>query len=1050
MPSIPWSAACARAAALLIAVGVLGIAACRRDAAAPADRAPAADRPPAAASADPRPLPSAPAAERTLAPGEVHPYEIELAAGEVVRVLAEQRGADLALAVVDPRGAERIRVDRPLGATGVEWVTILAESPGRHRLEVREAGTPGAYRLRVVAGPRPAEPADRLHAAAERAFYGARADEKRGASARPAAARGYEEALRLWSEAGDRHGRAIAGFALGEMLFDLGERERAESELAAALPLLIAEGETAAAAAARNTLGALARAAGRLDEAAGHYDRARETAVAAGNEGALYRALQNRGVLHIYRGEIVAAVEALTAAREGWRRLGEPLEEVETLLRISSAYFEAGEADLAETPLREARDLAGRHHLRPQAASALAQLATVAILREEWSRGEWLLRRAIPVFEEAGLRHDLAVALNNLGLIHRLSGRLQEARDEFERAGALFTVPRDAAMMRMHVAWTLEGMGEAERALAIYPDLRAEFHRLDEPDLVASVDYGWARAALALGRLEEARRRVEAAIARVERRVLGFGDRSLGAAYAARKEDYYALEVEILMRLHERDPAAGYDARAVAASESGRARQLVASLAAARDGRTPVVDPALAAAHDDLYRRIRGLEFALGDRDALADGGSLVVGRKLRLLHAEAERLEARIAAAEPRYAALVAPPPFDLARFRARLDDGTEALVVSLGERRSWLWWITRERLESHPLAGREALNAHAAEAHRLLARSYERRAAGRLATVLERLSEALLGPVAAGLGGGRLVVVPDGGLHYVPWAVLPAPAGAPAAGEPLIDHFEVVALPSLAVLDELRRRAAARPAPPGLLAVVADPVTDGADERLPAAARGPADPSAPVLPDDLATLAATLGIQEFPRLPHAREEAEAILALVPPEQRWAALGFDANRDAMFSAPFGRYRYLHFAVHVVPSEQYPHLSGLVLSRYAPDGARRDALLRLGDVFRLDLPVDLVVLSGCRSGLGKQLRGEGIVGLTRGFMAAGAPRVVVSLWDVNDHATSELMTELYRGLLRDGLRPAAALRAAQQELRRRPGRRAPFYWAGFVLQGDWR
>ena len=102
------------------------------------------------------------------------------------------------------------------------------------------------------------------------------------------------------------------------------------------------------------------------------------------------------------------------------------------------------------------------------------------------------------------------------------------------------------------------------------------------------------------------------------------------------------------------------------------------------------------------------------------------------------------------------------------------------------------------------------------------------------------------------------------------------------------------------------------------------------------------------------------------------------------------------------------------------------------------------------MDADLVVLSACRTALGKEIKGEGLVGLTRAFMYAGAPRVVASLWQVNDHATAELMTHFYQGILQQKLSPAAALRAAQRALSRDPRWREPYLWAGFVLQGDWR
>lgn len=1059
-PAVPWrsgaglrrSIALPTCAVLLVAAptGVLG---CRPRTEAPA--APAASVSPATqlpTPADLRALAAAPEGEQELAAGEIRRYSVELAAGEVVRVVAEQRGVDVGLKVVDPLGGTVITVDRPIAASGAERVTILAARPGRYTLEVGEAGdgTPGRYLLRVVDGPRPAGEPDRLRAAAERTFYAARAEERRKVpEGYEAAAEGYDRALRLWTEAGDRHGRAIAGARLGEVLATLGERQRAEAELTAALPLLVAVGELNRAADVHNSLGALARAAVDYDAAAEHYDRAMELAAESGNDAARARALENRGVLGLYRGEIESALADLAAARDGWHRLAMPKDELGTLLRIGAAYLQAGEADLAAAPLEQAHDLAARSRLEAEAAKALAQLAAVAVLRGEPGRGEELLGRAIPVFEVRGLDGELARALNDLGQIHRQTGRYDQALAELGRAATLFTEPRDVALMRMHTAWTLEGKGEADRALDLYPGLLAELRRLDEPDLVASVHYGWARAALAVGRLEEALEHIELAIAQVERRRRGFSDRSLGTAYGARKSDYYRVEVEILMRLDERHPGAGWDRKAVAASESGRARQLVASLTAARSGPAPLVDPGLAGEREELYSAIQGLEYALGDAGGASTVGGLVLVHRLRQLHAAAERLEARISEADPRLAVL-AGPPFDLDRFRAELDPGTAVLVLSLGERRSWLWKITRDGLTSHPLADSETLDRLASGAYQLLARSRERRAAGELTRALQALSDALLGPVTEVLEAERLVMVADGAMHYVPLAALPTPTGAPGPAGLLLDRAEVVGLPSLAVLDQLRRLQRGRPVPPGLLAVVADPVTAASDDRLPPAARRPPGSRTPRLPEGLAELAADLGVSEFARLPWAGREADAILALAPADRRWQVRSFEASREAILTAPLGRYRYLHFAVHVVPDESHPHLSGLVLSRFAPDGTPRGDLLRLADVFHLDLPVDLVVLSGCRSGRGKELRGEGIIGLTRGFMTAGAPRVVVSLWDVNDRATKELMVAFYEGLLTRGLPPGAALRAAQQAVRAEPAWRAPYFWAGFVLQGDWR
>jgi len=189
---------------------------------------------------------------------------------------------------------------------------------------------------------------------------------------------------------------------------------------------------------------------------------------------------------------------------------------------------------------------------------------------------------------------------------------------------------------------------------------------------------------------------------------------------------------------------------------------------------------------------------------------------------------------------------------------------------------------------------------------------------------------------------------------------------------------------------------------------------------------------------------------LPFTRAEAEAILGLAPRQSELMALDFDASVKTATSPAMSRYRILHFATHGVLDSQHPELSGIVLSLLDSKGEPTDGFLRLNQIYNMKLPVELVVLSGCKTGLGKEIKGEGLVGLTRGFMYAGAPRVVVSLWDVNDAGTAELMKLFYQAMLKQNARPAEALRAAQIAMMKRPGFSSPYYWAPFILQGEWR
>jgi CHAT domain-containing protein len=306
------------------------------------------------------------------------------------------------------------------------------------------------------------------------------------------------------------------------------------------------------------------------------------------------------------------------------------------------------------------------------------------------------------------------------------------------------------------------------------------------------------------------------------------------------------------------------------------------------------------------------------------------------------------------------------------------------------------------------------------------------------------VLDPLEGRLASRRLVVVADGALQYVPFAALPDPR----SGEPLVARQEVVGLPSASTLALLRTDRAGRTAPRKTVAVLADPVFEASDERLARKRRAsgtrPEDTSAGLT---RATEAAGLS-GTIPRLPFTRREARAILAAVPAHSSLAALDFAASRATVTDPKLAEYRLVHFATHGFLNTARPELSGILLSLVGRDGRPQSGFLTAADAFNLKLSADLVVLSGCRTALGKEMRGEGIVGLTRGFMYAGADSVMASLWKVDDAATAALMARFYRAMLGPRrLSPAAALREAQLEMRRQPRYRHPYYWAAFQLQG---
>lgn len=313
-------------------------------------------------------------------------------------------------------------------------------------------------------------------------------------------------------------------------------------------------------------------------------------------------------------------------------------------------------------------------------------------------------------------------------------------------------------------------------------------------------------------------------------------------------------------------------------------------------------------------------------------------------------------------------------------------------------------------------------------------------------QLSRALLGRVALH-ADKRVLVVPDGFLQSIPFSALPLTQPG-AKDAVLLTQHEVVTLPSASALAALRMATAKRAPPTFGIAVLADPVFELPKALVTssryAAGRHTSLDHSPVLTRAWQDVQ---GSKHVPPLPGSREEAFAIQKVFA-QETFLALGYEANRESVLNGLIGHHRVVHFATHGVIDVRHPEMSGLVLSMFNRQGKPQDGYLRLGDIYKLKLSADLVVLSSCESALGKELESEGIIGLPRGFLYAGARSVIASLWKVDDDATGALMQRLY-ARIRQGQTVGAALRGAQLDMAKDHRYSQPNWWAAFVLQGDY-
>jgi len=565
------------------------------------------------------------------------------------------------------------------------------------------------------------------------------------------------------------------------------------------------------------------------------------------------------------------------------------------------------------------------------------------------------------------------------------------------------------------------------------------------------------------GNFAAAHKLIERAIDTIESVRTNLKSQQLRTSFLASVRKYYELDIDILMQLHQQKPSDGFAADALQVSEKGRARSLLELLREARAEISRGADPQLIERERTLRRTIAEkaeLQVRMLSRQH-TDDQEQAAAKDIEALTTEYDQVQMRIRQTSPRYAALVEPSTLSVAAIQKQVvDQNTVLLEYALGEKKSYVWAITPDSFKTFELPGRAAIEQQAKRFYQLLTERGENVPSETLAQRNQRLAHAetdypqvasnlsrmLLAPLAAELKQKRVVIVAEGVLQYLPFSALPEP-GTEGAEQPLIINHEVVTLPSASVLAVLREEFGNRKPASNAVAVFADPVFSPSDSRLTRAGRSSVEEAAFA---DARRSVSAAGLDSLVRLRFSRQEAEDIARLAGDKRKLKALDFSANRAMVTDARLSDYRIVHFATHGIINSQYPDLSGVVLSLVDEQGKPQNGFLRLYDIYKLKLNADLVVLSACQTALGKEINGEGLVGLTRGFMYAGAPRVVASLWRIDDRATADIMRRFYEGMLKDGLPPAAALRAAQVSMVRDKRWQSPHYWAAFTLQGEWR
>jgi tetratricopeptide (TPR) repeat protein len=850
----------------------------------------------------------------------------------------------------------------------------------------------------------------------------------------------------LHAERGDRASQAGALQELGEMADRAGQGEKAIASLAAAAEGFADLGRDAEEASARQHLGELHLASGDLEAARRAFEAALRLRLAIGDAAGESSARDRLGVVHHRRGDLAAAEDMLAAALAvaeevgdaslestacndlaGLRfTLGDPAEalrmqeralalqrrsgdrggSVTSLNNLGAIYHAVGDHESALRHLRQALEEARAIRAEPS-AEALVR-SNLGVVLEDVGDLEHALREhreALRLRTEGSEPRDTAYSHFNIGETLRRIGRHGEARENLSRALEAFRGLSDPR----GEAFTLNGLGELHHDLdafgasvATHREALAIAAQVGIPDEAMRAHAGIGRGLERLGRPAEAQEAYLAAIEQAERVRARILSDTLKARFLAGRVSLYEGAIRTLLASAAGDGA--MDA-AFHLAEGARARSLLDLLAEVRADLRGDIDPDLLGRERAVLGRLAA---AAGALERAPDGPSRErAAGDAEDAEEELELLKIEIRSRAPRYGEIVYPSLLSLEETRKNvLENGEAMLLYFVGDQASYRWVVHPAGATMAVLPAREVIERQVEAFLEEIRDVGEGFGADELQGENGRELARTLLPAELPAGIVRILVVPDGILHYLPFEAL-----ARVEGRPLVEAVEVAYVPSASLLRALRQP------------------------------RGPGPPL------DFLGVGGPLPGGEAPALPFSRRELERAADRFPESRRRLLLGREATKEAIERSRLDQFRFVHFATHGRIDEEQPGRSGLALSARA--AAPGSGLLTLNEVFRLRLNAEAVVLSACSSGRGEVVRGEGLVGFTRAFLYAGARAVVVSLWNVNDRSTADFMDSFYAAL-REGAHPAAALREAKRSFLASPqaGLRHPSRWAAFVLVGD--
>ena len=889
------------------------------------------------------------------------------------------------------------------------------------------------------------------------------------------------EARQLSRAAGDKSGEAQALDNAGLSYYATGDMPRALALFEQALVLWKEVDDRQGAAQTLNNVGYAYSNLGGIQKALNCHETALGLSESVNDRRTQALALTAIGGIRSWLGEKQEALNYHRQALQLLQTIGDRNGQAAAANGIGYVYDDLGEKSKALVFYRQALDLYTRAGNRNYAALSLGYIGRTLYALGNNATALRYFQHRLTLSRNLGDRRMEAYTHNYIGAVCE-SLKQTEAALRFYKQALTISIemkdPRGQAYSMNRIGNIYRSQGDLQTALDYYNRALPLVRAVEDKRSETLTSYYISCVERDQQRFEEARSRIEEVIRTVESLRTKVASHEMRASYFASFHEYYEFYLDLLAQMHRKRPECGLDRLAFEVAERARARSLLDALSESGINIRLGVDRGLLTRERELQYRLNSkaeAQIRLLSGKHTPDQIS-AVKTELEDLWIQYQEVQAQVRDRSPRYAALTRPQILKVQDVQQQLLDSSSILLeYSLGEGHSYLWAVTQNDFAMYRLPGRAEIEVRARRLYTLLtarnvttaaetSRDQAKRveaADSQYLAAASSLSDLLLAPVAGLSSMKRVIVVADGALQYIPFAALTEPGWPnPNTPQPLMLSHEVVNLPSASALAALRSELDSRMPAPRSMAVLADPVFQKDDPRV--GAGGRFDLATPLTRSARHYRRSSMKNSQAPddpfdsreesvnlhRLPFAFQEAVDITSLVSTRDCLKAVGFDATRAAAMSSELSQYRIIHFATHALVNSENPALSGIVLCLVDRSGRPQKGFLTLDEIYNLNLPAELVVLSACRTALGKQIKGEGLVGLTRGFMYAGAARVVASLWNVDDRGSAELMRRFYEVMLSERLSPPAALRMAQVGMWEQKRWRSPYYWAPFIFQGE--